>query len=234
MSRFLSAAAVFLAGFTAALWLFFPYQILIGSIIDKTEKNMRIDIDYRTCTSGIMSTEYTDVTLNGREIGDVSISHSPLKLFTGRIGVTVRGIYSTEAVLSRTSAVFEMETTGKALDFVKEPVFLEGNVQINGVINQISGTSEITALFDRMVMKSPIGEMRFENVAADVAAENGRIKVKSLKSEDRNELNLSGILILKSRPSDSYADLKGSIRFLGKKKNLTLRGSADNLHPLLD
>lgn len=234
MNRTLSVTAVFLAGFTAALWLFFPYSILIDNIIRTAEKNMHMDIGYRSTHSGVFSTDYIGVRLNSTDIGDVSISHSPLKLFTGRVGVTVKGIYATEAVLSKSTAVFDMETTGKALSFIKEPASLEGTVRIKGTIDQATGKSDISGEFEKMIMPTPLGQMVFTDVSADVTSENGVITVHSLTSAGKNELNLTGTVRLRKKPSDSDVDLKGSIRFMGRKQRLTLRGNAGNLHPILD
>jgi hypothetical protein len=234
MNRILISAGVFILVFAAALWIFFPFGIYIEGAAIKAAKNMGMPLKYESMRSGMLSTQLTGVSLGSNEIGDVTFHHTPLTLFTGSMTVDVKGIYNAQAKISDSAMEFDVTTSGKALDFIKEPVSLDGDVNIKGTINIKENTSAIQATASKMVMQTPLGEMPFENVSTDIETKGKVVTIKHLRSGDKNELDMTGnIKINKLNITKTSVNISGSIKFAGQKQNLTISGKVGNLHPVL-
>ena len=235
MNRKIIALAVFLAAFTASLWLFLPYKPFIDNIISATEKNTGMSWEYDSSDDGIFYTRYYDVKINGRETGDVSFSHNPLMLLRKKIRVTSTGIYNTDAVMSEDSVRFTLETAGQAMDYISKPVRFEGRVYLEGFLTATEAPSELRAQIAKAIMTTPIGELAFENVTASVEIKGNMINVLSLKATGKTELNMSGTVHLDKRhPAMSDVQLTGTAGVLGIRKNMTLKGTVGNLHPIFN
>ncbi|TCK62393.1 hypothetical protein [Seleniivibrio woodruffii] len=235
MNRILIAVGIFILVFTTSLWAFFPFGPFVESTVSKSAKNMGMKIKYDGADSGIFSTTLKDVQLNGREIGDFTLRHTPMTIFTRSMKVSVKGIYNAEAEISEDLMEFDVTTSGRALDFIKEPVSLNGNVRIQGKIDIKGDSSRIKAQADKMLLETPLGEMTFENVSADIESAKSRVTINSIKSDDRNELNMKGTIRLKRiHMPDSEVALNGSIKLAGQRKSLSINGKIDNLHPVLN
>ncbi len=239
MNKALIAAAVFLASFTASLWLFMPYQAFIDRIISNTQKNTGMTFKAQEVSERMFSTEYFGVTIDGREIGDISFGHNPLMLMRKKTTVRSKGIYNADAVVSTDSVKFTLETSGQALDFIREPIRMEGRVHLEGFLSTGNEISKVYAEVEKAVMPSPLGDIEFENVTAVVEAESGILKILSLKAEPSKpggtELEMKGRIVLnKKNPSASEIDLQGHAGVLGIRKKLSVKGRMDNLHPMFD
>lgn len=232
MRNILLGIASFLMAFTVALWFFFPYQTFIDNIMKTIGANMKTDIKYESVQSGLFSTDYSGVKAGEREIGDISFSHSPLKLMQGQLGVTVRGAYDADAVVSRNYADFDVRTSGKSLDFITEPVKLNGGVHVKGTFDIVNDSADVTAELEKVTMKSPVGEMDFNNVTADVKSHNSTLDILSLRSDDKMGLDMQGTVHLDSDfITKSPVSLSGTMKMFGSKKHISLRGTMSNLHP---
>lgn len=234
MNRILISAGIFILAFAAALWAFFPFGSYIENTAAKSAKNMGMRLKYESVDSGMFSTKLTGVSINENEIGDFTFHHTPLTLLTGSMSVDVKGIYTAQAKISDSNMEFDVTTSGSALDFIKEPVVLQGNVNVKGDIDIKSDTSKVTVNADKMLMKTPLGEMPFENISTDVETKGKMININHLRSSDKNEMDMKGTIRLnKLNIVNSDVDLSGTIKFAGQKQNISIRGEVRNLHPVL-
>ncbi|WP_303852444.1 hypothetical protein [Seleniivibrio woodruffii] len=234
MNKILISFGIFILAFTAALWAFFPFGSYIENTASKSAKNMGFRLKYAGVESGMFSTELTGVTINENEIGDFTFHHTPLTLFTGNMSIDVKGIYTAQAKISDSDMEFDVTTSGSALDFIKEPVSLHGNVNVKGNIDIKSDTSKISVNADKMLMKTPLGEMPFENISTDVETKGKIITINHLRSSDKNELDMKGSIRLnRLNIVNSDVDLSGTIKFAGQKQNISIRGEVRNLHPVM-
>ncbi|MGE4318662.1 MAG: hypothetical protein AB7E96_07115 [Deferribacterales bacterium] len=235
MNKALIAAAVFLASFTASLWLFMPYQAFIDRIISNTQKNTGMTFKAQEVSERMFSTEYFGVTIDGREIGDISFGHNPLMLIRKKTTVRSKGIFNADAVVSTDSVKFTLETSGQALDFIREPIRMEGRVRLEGFLSAGKEKSKVFAGMEKAVMPSPLGDIEFENVTAVVEADGSVLNIISLKADGKTELDMQGRITLnKKNPASSEIDLHGYAGMLGFRKKLTVKGRMDNLHPIFD
>ena len=130
---------------------------------------------------------------------------------------------------------FDVTASGKALDFIKEPVSLAGNVNIKGSIDIKHDTSQLRAQADKMLMSTPLGELEFENVSTDVDTKGKMVTINHIRSDDKNELNMKGSIKLNRLLIEkSDVSLNGSIKLMGQKRSLTIAGNVSNLHPILN
>ncbi|MCD8554933.1 hypothetical protein [Seleniivibrio sp.] len=234
MNRILISVGVFILVFAASLWIFFPFGSYIETMAAQSAKNMGLRMKYEGMSSGIFSTELTGVSINDKEIGDFTFHHTPLTLLTKHMSIDVKGIYNAKAKISDSDMEFDVTTSGAALDFIKEPVSLKGNVNLKGKIDTKTDVSQITANVDKMLLKTPLGEMPFENITTDIEAKGKIITINKLRSDDKTELNMQGrVRLNKLNIVNSNVDLQGTIKLAGQKQTISIRGDVDNLHPML-
>ncbi|MGE4466027.1 hypothetical protein [Sphaerochaeta sp.] len=234
MNRILVSVGIFILVFTASLWIFFPFGSYIETMASQSAKNMGLRMKYEGMSSGMFSTKLTSISINDSEIGDFTFHHTPLTLLTRHMSVDVKGIYNAKAKISDSDMEFDVTTSGAALDFIKEPVSLKGNVNLKGKIDTKTDTSQITAIVDKMLLKTPLGEMPFENITADIEAKGKTITINRLRSNDKTELDMRGkIRLNKLNIVNSEVDLAGSIKLAGQKQSITIKGKIDNLHPMM-
>jgi len=224
------SASLFASVFITALWLSLPY----GHFAEKALSRIRSDISYSSISSSPLSTEIRGLEIEKLPIGDVEIGYSPARLVTKSISFKSAGMIEGSGRLSMKSVSANITVSGGLIKQLTDQVDFKKPLVISVEGSPIDSFADITAESKELTLKSPIGNLDFKDVRAEINVNGNRINIKSLTSGDETKLSLSGDIILnRNRPESSQTNLRGTLDFLGETKEITLKGRLNNLQPSL-
>jgi len=230
--KIITASALAILIFVFTLWLTLPYENFVIKGLSDAGKQAGISISYADISSGPLSTTLKKFEVDGNPIGTVKIYYSPLKLMTGKISYKSSGAVNAEGNASNNSITFKGKVSSGLINSLIKDVDIEGDLQADIKANPEEGSADFTLLTDKLKLNTPLGPMDFEKVNANAVLENNKLTLNKLTSEDSMALDLKGNIRLNNKDiTRSFIDISGTVNFMGQKKELTLKGLANNIQP---
>ena len=219
---------IFLLSFIIFIWLMFPYRYMAETALRKTGTNL----SWASLSSGPFSTLLTGLEMDGKPIGDVKISYSPLSLITRSVHLSSKGPVTAEAKLSQSDCEFEADINPALVNSLTDKAELSGRLTVKGKASPKEHTASAVIYSDKTGIQTPMGKLDFEKVNANLSVKGDTVTINKLTSQDDMKLNLKGdVRYVRVAPDKSIVNITGSVNLLGSEKEITLKGRMNSLRP---
>jgi hypothetical protein len=227
-----AALAVFIITFLTVVLATLPYENYAVKALNRAKKQSGLKISYDSIKAGAFGADIEGLQVQNLPIGHVAVGYTPLSLITRSTDITSSGAVNGVLEISGAETSYKAEISSGLLQNISEEFSVSGSVAVEGTGNTKKQTADISALLDKITVKTPLGPLDFEKVSADIRVEGNDINIRKLTSDDSMALNLTGSIKVNSKNSAmSVIFIKGTANILGASKEIILQGTPSKLTP---
>ncbi len=239
----LRTTLISLSGLAIGLVVLFPYEIVVGKIIQSTAAQNNINIHYDELKVSIRKLTMNNVTvgtINAKpyKINSIVTKYSPLSAITKSARVTItHGNTKINAKVSPKSVNAKglVDLTDVANIMPGSPIGDDatGNMSFALTYSTTSGDGKIRVRSDALAFTANSFPLKLKNVKLDSTITGNNADI-SLTTQDTFNINMNGNVNLNPQNiGSSMLNLRGSVLFFGQKQTFTLGGTVNNPAPNL-
>lgn len=231
------------SGLVVGLVLLFPYEIIVGDIIQSTADKNNINLQYSDLRVSIRRLEMEGITVGAAnakpyKVNSLVVKYSPLSAITRKVKVIISD-QNTRLVATvtpkRINAKGVLDLADVARIVPNSPIGMKasGTVDLSLSYNLESGDGKAKARSDKMSISASNFPLSLEKVRFDttIVANNADIK---LSTKDAFNINMNGnISINPQNVGTSMLNLRGGVLFFGQEQTFTIGGTVNSPTPNL-
>jgi hypothetical protein len=220
---------LFVIVFLLGVIIFFPYSLVVGTVIDQQIEANKIPIRYRALSSNLFKTTIKDVTVNygqNIDLGDFYVRYTPLSAITRSVKAGVVSHYGVAEVSHKKdrlklNAVVDLLRITRLFD-----QRAEGELRFDALydLKSRNGTFDING--GAFAIQTPLVRFVGDNITGTGTIDGNVLTITMLEARGQSGLRASGRITLDTNNiRRSFINISGEASILGLTSRFTVRGT---------